>query len=202
MSESTGYVDEYISKAQDFAKPVLKHIRKLVLETVPGVEEVKKWSFPHFDYKGSTLCSMASFKEHCAFGFWKASLMKDPHKLMNGKDAMGHFGRITRLKDLPSDKIMKEYIKEAAKLNENGVKVVKPKKAAKEELESPDYFKKALSKNKIAMKNFESFSPSAKRDYIEWLVEAKTEATRDKRMETALEWITEGKKRHWKYQNC
>ena len=200
--KEVSYVDGYIDKSRDFAKPVLKHIRKLVRDTVPGVEEVKKWSFPHFVYKGETLCSMAAFNEHCAFGFWKASLMKDPKNLMNGKDAMGHFGKIKSLKDLPSDKIMKEYIKEAAKLNEEGIKVKKPKKAPKEELEAPDYFKKALAKNKSTKANFDAFSPSAKRDYIEWLLEAKTDATRDKRMETALEWIAEGKKRHWKYENC
>ena len=201
MSDSS-YVDGYIEKSQDFAKPILRHIRKLVRATIPEVEEVKKWSFPHFVYKGETLCSMAAFKEHCAFGFWKASLMKDPQKLMNGKDAMGHFGRITSLKDLPSNKIMKEYIKEAAKLNDEGVKVIKVKKAPKEELETPDYFQKALNKNKNAKEYFEAFSPSCKREYIMWLTEAKTEATRNKRMESALEWIAEGKKRNWKYENC
>jgi hypothetical protein len=93
----TSYVDDYIAKSQDFAKPILKHIRKLVHETVPGVDEVKKWSFPHFDYKGEMMCSMAAFKEHCAFGFWKTSLMKDTHKILDGEKAMGHFGRITRI---------------------------------------------------------------------------------------------------------
>ncbi|CAN5555468.1 hypothetical protein BH10BAC5_BH10BAC5_20830 [soil metagenome] len=202
MENTDPRIDAYIDKAKDFAKPILKHIRKVVHEACPDVEETWKWSFPHFVYKGSTLCSMAAFKEHFAFGFWKASLMKDPYKLMNSKESMGQFGRIANIKDLPSDKILKEYIKEAAKLNEEGVKITKQKKAEKPPLEIPEFFMKALSKNKDVKKNFELFSQSCKREYIQWLVEAKTDVTREKRMEQALEWIGEGKKRNWKYENC
>jgi uncharacterized protein YdeI (YjbR/CyaY-like superfamily) len=137
-----------------------------------------------------------------AFGFWKASLMKDPHKILEtqGREAMGHFGRITGLKDLPSDKIMIEYIKEAAKLNKEGIKVVrKPVKKEKKELVVPDYFLKTVSKNKKALKTFEGFSYSHKKEYVEWITEAKTEDTRNKRMATAVEWMAEGKQRMWKY---
>jgi uncharacterized protein YdeI (YjbR/CyaY-like superfamily) len=133
--------------------------------------------------------------------------MKDPDKILDParEQAMGHFGRITSLKDLPSDKILIKYIKEAMRLNDEGIKLPpknKASEAAKKELVVPDYFIKALSKNKAAKKVFDEFSYSKKKDYVEWLTEAKTEATRDKRMETALEWIAEGKSRHWKYQNC
>lgn len=117
-------IDIYIEKSALFAKPILEHIRGLVHKACPDVEETWKWSFPHFDYMGSTLCSMAAFKEHCAFGFWKSSIMSDPDKIFEDiKSAMGNLGRIKSLLDLPSDKILIKYIKEAAKLNKEGIKL-------------------------------------------------------------------------------
>src|SRR5580765_6471999 len=112
-------IDQYIEEKADFAKPILKHIRELVHKACPDVEETIKWGMPYFDYHGSTVCGIAAFKEHCTFLFWKASLMKDPEKIfqISDREAMGHFGRITSMKDLPSDKILIAYIKEAAKLN-------------------------------------------------------------------------------------
>ena len=202
MGKKDKRVDAYIAKSAGFAKPILNHLRDLVHSGCPDVEETIKWGFPHFDYKG-IMASMASFKEHCAFGFWKASLMTDPENRLTGmgETAMGHFGRITRLTDLPNDKIMLRYIKEAAKLNEEGIKIArKPKSTEKKLLIVPDYFKKALNKNKIASKTFESFSYSHKKDYLEWVTEAKTEETREKRISTALEWMAEGKSRNWKYE--
>lgn len=192
-------VDAYIAKSAVFAQPILEHLRHLVHKTCPAVEETIKWGFPHFEYKG-ILCSMASFKEHCAFGFWKASLMKDKSLMKNAKSetAMGHMGRITGIKDLPSDKVMLGYIKEAVMLNESGVKVEK-KKTEKEPVAVPAYLKKALAQNKKAKEVFDAFSPSHQREYIEWLTEAKTEATKEKRLEQALEWMQEGKARNWKY---
>ncbi len=146
---------------------------------------------------------MAAFKQHCAFGFWKASLMSDPKKIINpvGKSAMGDLGRITSLKDLPSDKIMLSYLKEAVKLNDAGIKLP-PKSAAssKKEIKIPDDFYVLLKKNKKALSVFENFSPSNKREYIEWITEAKREETRAKRMATAIEWISQGKGRNWKYE--
>jgi len=197
-------IDRYIEKAADFAKPVLEHIRDLVHKACPDAEETWKWSFPHFDYKGSNICSMAAFKQHCAFGFRKASIMSDPDKILKGeKTAMGQMGQIKSLKDLPSDKIMIKYIKEAAKLNEDGIKLPsKPRSSEKKELEVPDYFIKALTKDKKAKKVFDEFSYSHKKEYIEWIKEAKSDATRDNRIETALEWMADGKSRHWKYKNC
>jgi uncharacterized protein YdeI (YjbR/CyaY-like superfamily) len=200
MGKRDKRIDNYIMKSADFAVPILNHLRELIHAACPEVEETMKWSFPHFDYKG-VMCSMASFKQHCAFGFWKASLMKDKTLVENAKSetAMGHLGRITSLKDLPSDRKMMTYIKEAMKLNEAGVKVEKPR-MVKKEISVPDYFAKALSKNKKAGKVFNDFSPSHRREYLEWITEAKTEATREKRMTTTLEWLEEGKARNWKYQ--
>jgi len=205
MSTHSPKTDAYITKAQPFAQPILNHLRELVHATCPDVEETWKWSFPHFDYKGSTLCSMAAFKQHCAFGFWKASLMADTDNVLEIKDreAMGHLGRITSLKDLPKDSILKKYIKAAMKLNEEGVKMPARSKATEEDkkaLTTPPDFAALLKKNKEAATVFKNFSYSNKKDYIEWFTEAKTEATRNKRMEQALEWIAEGKSRHWKYQ--
>jgi uncharacterized protein YdeI (YjbR/CyaY-like superfamily) len=189
-------VDAYIANSADFAQPVLAHFRALVHKACPDTEEKIKWGFPNFEYKGKMMASMAAFKQHCAVSFWKASLIKG---LEVDKTAMGSLGRLTSLKDLPSDKKMLGYLKEAMILNEKDIKVPKAKPAPKE-VEIPDYFQKALSKNKKASQAFDGFSSSKKRDYIEWLTEAKTEETRDKRMATALEWIAEGKSRNWKYE--
>lgn len=194
-------VNLYIKKSAEFSKPILEHLRQLVHDTCPEAEEKMKWSFPHFDYRGEMMCSMAAFKQHCAFGFWKASLMENSQKLFEkyGKTAMGNLGQICSLKDLPPDKILRASIKEAMKLNEDGEKVVKSKSSHKGELIIPDYLLNALKNNKIASVTFNSFSPSHKREYVEWITEAKTEVTRNKRLVTALEWMTEGKSRNWKY---
>ncbi len=195
-------IDSYISESAVFAQPILVHLRKLIHESCPEVSETLKWGFPHFEYKGEILCSMASFKRHCSFGFWRASIMKDPHNLLQtvGKTAMGHLGQIADISDLPTDEILKEYVKEAALLNEQGIKVpAKPKAAEKKEKPIPDYIVTALSGSQSAMQTFQSFSLSQKKEYIEWITEAKTEATREKRLATAVEWMAEGKIRNWKY---
>lgn len=193
-------IDAYIEKSAEFAKPILEHLRKLVHKACPDVEETWKWSFPHFDYKG-VLCSMAAFKQHATFGFWKQSLMEQD-AFPAEKTAMGSFGRITSLKDLPSDKVMIGLIHQAMELNEKGVKVDKKKPAARKELIVPDDLKKALSKNKKAQAQFDKFSYSHKKEYVEWITEAKTEPTRNKRLATTIEWLAEGKSRNWKYEKC
>lgn len=202
MATTDPRIDAYIKKAAPFAQPILKHIRKLVHSACPEVEETIKWGFPHFDYQGEMMCSMASFKAHAVFGFWKASLMKDPILMENAKSesSMGHSGRLTSIKDLPSDKKMIGYIKEAMKLTDNGIKLPPKKKVEKKELIIPDYFKAVLKKNKKANAIFEDFAYSHKKEYVEWITEAKTESTREKRMDQALEMIAEGKSRNWKYQ--
>lgn len=201
MKTST-QIDAYILKAQPFAQPILNHLRALVHHACPDVVETMKWSMPHFDYKGA-MCHMASFKHHASFGFWKAPLMKDAVLMENAakENSMGHLGRITSLKDLPSDKKIISYIKEAMKLNDAGVKVDR-KLAVKKELVVPDYFMAALKKNLLAKETFDAFTVSCKREYVDWITDAKTEATRIKRMTQALEWMQEGKKRNWKYEKC
>lgn len=194
-------VDAYIDKAAVFAQPILRHLRNMVHSTCQDVEETIKWGMPSFDYKG-TFCSMAAFKEHCAFGFWKASLMKDADKMKNNQqNAMGHAGKIKCLSDLPPDKILISWLKEAAKLNDDYIKLPPRKKTTeKTEIVVPDHFLNALRKNKKAASAFERFSPSHKKEYVQWITEAKTEETRNKRMSTALEWLAEGKGRNWKYE--
>jgi uncharacterized protein YdeI (YjbR/CyaY-like superfamily) len=189
-------IDAYIAKSADFAKPILTYLRDVVHEACPEVEETTKWSAPHFMYKGM-LCSMASFKEHCAFGFWKGALVVES----DGKadEAAGHFGRITKVSDLPPKKVIVRYIKKAMALNESGAAVPRKPKRASKQLETPDYFMAALKKNRKALATFEGFTPSHRREYIEWITEAKGEATRQRRLEQALEWMSEGKPRHWKY---
>jgi uncharacterized protein YdeI (YjbR/CyaY-like superfamily) len=163
-----------------------------------------KWNFPHFQYKGM-LCSMASFNAHCAFGFWKGELLVAAED-DKGKEAMGQFGRITSVKDLPAKRTLVSYIRKAMKLNDDGVKAparTKPAtSAALREVAVPDYFIAQLAQLPAALEHFTAFSASKKRDYVEWLEEAKTEATRQRRMAQALEWIAEGKSRNWKYEKC
>ncbi len=202
MAKKEKLIDAYIAKSAAFAKPILEHLRKLVHDTCPEVEEKMKWSIPHFDYKGEMMCSMAAFKQHAVFGFWKATLMKDKalHEIAKSEVAMGHLGRITSLKDLPADKKIIGWIKEAMKLNDEGKKLVKVKPAEKKELMVPDYFIKAVQKNKKALAVFEAFTQGCKKEYVQWITEAKTEETRNKRLAQAIEMMAEGKKRNWKYQ--
>ena len=201
MGKKDKRIDAYIKNAQPFAQPILKHFRELVHNCCPEVEETIKWSFPHFDYKGM-MCSMAAFKQHCAIGFWKASLMKDRSLIENAKSevAMGHLGRITSLKDLPSDKVLTGYIKEAMLLNDKDIKLPSRPKSAPKPVEIPPELTAALRRNKQALATFESFSPSHKKEYIQWITEAKTEATREKRLDQAIGLMAEGKSRNWKYE--
>jgi uncharacterized protein YdeI (YjbR/CyaY-like superfamily) len=195
MGKKDKAVDAYISKSADFAKPVLIHVRELMHKVCPDVEEKIRWGFPNFDYKDKPMTIMAAFKQHCTVGFWKSSLIKGVEKKL-GKNA-----RIKSFKDLPSDKELSAFIKEAMKINEQGIKVPKKIKSADEkELIVPDYFLKVLSKNKKALQVFEKSSYSYKKEYIDWISQAKTEETRNRRIETALEWIAEGKGRNWKYE--
>jgi len=203
MAATDPRIDAYISRSAEFARPVLEHLRKLVHKAWPDAEETIKWGMPFFQNNGAILCNMAAFKQHCAFGLWNAPLLKDPEGILQVKEknAMGHLDRIASKKDLPSDKILLAYIREAAELNVKGVKrsaVVK--KAPKKELPMPAALGAALKKNKKAQTAFEGFPPSHRREYIEWITEAKTEATQEKRIATTIEWLIEGKSRNWKYQ--
>ncbi len=201
MSTTSAKVDQYILNAQPFAQPILEHLRIIIHETCTTAEETIKWGMPHFEYNGKNLCSFAAFNKHCALTFWMASEMKTFQKLNNGSvEGMGHFGKITSIKELPSNKDLKACIKEAMVLLDNGFVLKKKKPEDKKELAVPEYFTKALNKNKKAKANFEKVSYSWKKEYIEWISDAKTDTTRKKRMNTAIEWIEEGKGRNWKYE--
>jgi uncharacterized protein YdeI (YjbR/CyaY-like superfamily) len=194
-------IDAYIAKQKDFAQPILNHIREVVHSACPEVEETMKWSSPHFDYKGGIMCAMAAFKEHAAFGFWKGALLEDVGpNFNNGGGAAGNFGRLTSVKDLPSKAALTKIIKQAMRLNEEGVTVARPKKAPKPEAKVPAELAAALKKNKKAAAQFAAFPPSHRREYIEWISEAKRAETKASRVEQAIEWIAEGKGRNWKYQ--
>lgn len=202
-------VDAYIAQAKPFAQPILIHLRELVHKACPSVEETIKWSRPFFEHKGAIIGNMSAFKEHCSFGFWgeeigavlrEAGVVKE--------EGMGTLGRITSVKDLPANKQLLDWIKQAVGFIDSGNytspiaarnKVVK---APKDELETPPEFTKALKASKAASAVFAKFSPSCKREYVEWIADAKRAETRDKRIAQAVEWIAEGKQRNWKYQEC
>lgn len=191
-------VDAYIGKAQPFARPILTRIRQAVHAGCPDVVETIKWSVPAFEYKGP-LCGMAAFKAHCLMGFWKGALLKTKPTTI-GLDASGEFGRFTSLDDLPSEAAIVRMVREAAALNDAGIKVPRAAKAAKAPPRTPPYMAAAIARNKRAKQHFDAFSPSAKREYIEWVTGAKSDDTRARRLETAVQWISEGKRRNWKYE--
>ena len=197
-------VDAYIEKSGEFARPILRHLRGLVHEACPEAEETLKWRSPTWMYGGKILCGMAAFKEHAAFIFWHRGMIgvlgADGDK---SDTAMGSLGRITTLRDLPSDRKMTKYIRAAAELTDSGAPS-RPRQAKKRAapVAMPKDLQARLAKNKKASANFESFSPSARKEYIEWIAEAKQPATREKRLATTVEWVAEGKRRNWKYENC
>jgi uncharacterized protein YdeI (YjbR/CyaY-like superfamily) len=199
-------VDKYITAAADFAQPILNHLRNLVHQACPEVQEMIKWSFPCFEYKGQILCSFSAHKKHCNFGFWLGNEMPDPDNIIQqvGKTDMGNLGQLKSLDDLPKDEILIKYIHQAMKLSAEGRKKSTVKSETKESkapktLEVPDYLLQALEENPEAKATFEKFSNSNKKEYIEWLTDAKTETTRNKRLAEAVQWMSEGKVRNWKY---
>jgi uncharacterized protein YdeI (YjbR/CyaY-like superfamily) len=199
MGKKDARVDAYIAKSADFAKPILTYIREVVHSACPDVEETLKWSMPAFMYHG-ILCGMAAFKEHAAFNMWKGRLIVGDEK---DRDAMGQFGRLATVSDLPSRKVLAGYIKQAMALNEGGVKVPKVRKPGLERkvipTEPPADLAAALKKNAKARATFDGFSPSHKREYVEWIIEAKREETRKRRLEQAVAMLADGKTRNWKY---
>ncbi len=192
-------IDAYIAKSADFARPVLAHIRKVVHSALPDVQETVKWGMPHFEHHG-IVCAMAAFKQHCTLNFWKGTLVVPAAEQTRSADAMGTFGRITSVRDLPSDRKLAAYVKRAAKLNEAGVKAPQfAQRKARPELPVPPYLAAAIRKRAKAAATWKALPPSHRREYVEWVTEAKTEPTRAKRVATTVEWLTEGKSRNWKY---
>ena len=197
-------VDAYIAKAAPFAQPVLKHLRALVHQGCPEVVETIKWSHPSFGYQGKILCGMAAFNAHCSFGFWHQEmqelLARDGHAAAEG---MGAFGKLTGLGDLPKERVLLRYIQTAVKWNATDTPTrTRPTRKPKPEAAVPADLAAALKKNTPAAATFAAFSTSHRREYIEWITEAKQDTTRQKRLATTLEWLAEGKSRNWKYMNC
>jgi hypothetical protein len=193
MGKKDARVDAYIAKAAPFARPILRRLRALVHRGCPGVVEEVKWGAPHFNYRGM-FCGLATFKEHCVFGFWNRAL-----KIERDAGAAGQFGRITSVADLPSDTVLVGYVREAKRLADAGIHLG-PVRKAKAPLPVPSSLTAALKKNRGAFEKFRAFSPSQRREYSEWITEARTDATRDRRVATAVGWIAEGKRRNWKYE--
>lgn len=192
-------IDAYIAQAAEFARPILEHVRGVAHKACPEVEETLKWGMPTFVYRGQILCGMAAFKQHASFGFWQGANIVGPDG-RKGEEAMGQFGRLTRLADLPGKRELGGYVKQAMALIDAGVKRPTTKSAQpKPPLDVPEDLAAALKKNAKARKTFEAFPPSHRREYVEWIVEAKREATRLKRLQQTVEWLAEGKHRNWKY---
>ena len=197
MGKKDPRVDAYIAKSADFAQPILKHLRKLVHKADPGIQETVKWGMPSFVDEG-IVCQMAAFKQHAAFGFWKGKLILDSRG--RRVDAMGSFGRITTLKDLPSDAKLLGYIKKAVKLNQEGVKVKAQAKRKATPLRVPSDLNKALKLTPKAAATFKALSTSHRNEYVEWITGAKQRTTREKRLATTLKWLVEGKNYNWRYE--
>jgi uncharacterized protein YdeI (YjbR/CyaY-like superfamily) len=201
MSRTDPRIDAYIARSADFAQPILRHLREVVHDACPQAQETMKWSFPHFEYKG-ILCSMAAFKAHCAFNFWSGA------EVLEGgarKGAMGQIGRITSVKELPSKKVLAGYVKKAVALKDAGVKPAWAKaraaKARSQDVSVPEELAAALAlkENRKAKETFDAFPPGHRREYAEWVAEAKRPETRLRRAAQAVEWLAEGKQRNWKY---
>lgn len=199
MAQLDARIDAYIAESAAFARPILTHLRALVHEACPEVEEGLKWRMPHFMYRGGILCSMAAFKQHCSFGLWHGVDVLGEA----GKDSsMGQFGRITSLQDLPDSAQLVDYLRQAMALREAGVKQRKPKAPPRPAPDVPEDLRAALAASPAARAHFERFPPSHQREYVEWIIEAKRPETRTRRLAQTLEWLAEGKPRHWKHMNC
>jgi uncharacterized protein YdeI (YjbR/CyaY-like superfamily) len=200
MASTDPRIDAYIARQADFARPILQHLREAVRSACPEAEETIKWGMPHFTHKGQILAGMAAFKAHATFGFWRGKEVTGG----TGKerDAMGSFGRLRSLEDLPDEETLHALIRKAAALGEAGPKPVRAAKAPKPPAETPSELAEALAANPAAKATFNGFPPSCRREYCDWVAEAKRPETKAKRVAQAIEWMAEGKRRNWKYENC
>lgn len=192
-------IDAYIAKAAPFARPILEKVRERVHAIVPDIDETLKWSMPSFTLGGKILIGMAAFKAHAALNFWRGQELKGSEA---SRDAMGQFGKLTGVADLPPDQELDALIRQAAELAETAPAPRKVKHEPKPPAELHPEFEAALEANSKARQVLASFAPSARRDYLDWIAEAKQDSTRAERIATAIEWLSEGKKRHWKYESC
>lgn len=182
MVRKSPAVDSYIANSAEFARPILTRVRAAMHKACPKIEETIKWGVPHFEYKG-VVASMAAFQQHASFGFWKQRLMEDPAGLFpaRGDSSMGG-KKIRSAAELPSDAILIRYIKAAVALNEKGAKVPRPPKKKRPPPKPSADLLAAFKRNPKAKATFDAFSPSQRREYVEWMAEGKT--------------------RNWKYINC
>jgi uncharacterized protein YdeI (YjbR/CyaY-like superfamily) len=197
MGNKDPRIDAYIERSAVFAQPILRHVRKVVHRACPNVQETIKWNCPHFDYKG-IMCGMAAFKEHCALGCWKRLLIFGTGRA-KGAEPMNWSRRICSIADLPPEKELISYVQKAAELNELARSVPKAARKKKAPPRVPENFSVALKKNAKAKKTFDNLSPSCKREYVEWIEDAKREETRQKRLRTAIDWLNQGKQHNWRY---
>ncbi len=193
-------IDDYIARQADFARPILEHLRAAVHAACAEAGETLKWSMPTFTYNGRILANMAAFKAHATFGFWRAKEVVG--ETGAEREAMGQFGRLTSVDDLPPDDVLRSLIRKPAAVADSGVKPKRAAKPSKPEAETPGDLSAALDGNPAARATFDGFSPGARRDYVDWVVEAKRPETRTSRIAQAVEWMADGKKRHWKYEKC
>ena len=192
-------VDAYIDgKAAEFAKPILRHLRAMVHEACPDGEETIKWGMPSFMYKGRILAGMASFKAHATFGYWNDTMLREDEK---NRSAMGQFGRIASVDDLPPREAMIALTRKSMALIDSGAKPDR-QRAPKADIVVPQDLQAAIDQAPAAKAAWDAFPPSCKREYVEWVTEAKREETRTKRLNQTIEWLNEGKRRNWKYENC
>lgn len=200
MAHHDPRIDAYIARSAEFARPILEHLRAIVHAACPGVEEGIKWGMPFFSHKGAPMCHMAAFKQHCSFGFWLSKEVT----VGSSEEGMGQFGKLASLKDLPPKRELTALLRKAMALNEAGVKHLRPKTGGKPPPTVPDDLAALLAKRQhaAARKAWAGFPPGAQREYIDWVTAARTDATRQKRLATTLEWLAEGKRRHWKYEAC
>ena len=204
MGKRLPEVEDYISKAKPFAQPILLELREAFHRASPEVEEAIKWSRPFFLYRGIILGNVSAFKEHCSLGLWGAE-MADTLRAdgVDSSEGMGSFGRITSAEDLPPKKKLDAYLRKAVELIESGTRTKSFERVAKvraKDVEIPPVLAAALGKNKAAAEKFEAMSPSCRREYANWIAEAKQEATRERRLAQAMEQIAEGKSHNWKYE--
>lgn len=192
-------IDVYIAAAQPFARPILDHVRTRVHAALPNADETLKWSMPTYTVDGKIVLITAAFKAHAAIKFWLGQELRGDQA---NAEAMGQFGKIASLADLPPDAELDRLIGEAAALAKSAPAPRKTKHAPKPAPAIHPEFAAALTKAPKAKAAFDAFPPSHQREYLEWIAEAKRDATRTKRIATAIEWLSEGKGRNWKYQNC
>lgn len=199
MPRTDPRVDAFIETKAAFAQPILRHIRAAVHRACPDVEETLRWSMPSFTYKGQILCQMAAFKAHATFGFWRS---KEVTGTPDAESAMGQFGRLTSIADLPDDATLDALIRKAAGLIDSGTKAPRPLKHPKPALGLPEDLAAALAAHPLAQATYDGFPPGQKREYVDWVTEAKRPDTRARRITQAVEWMAEGKRRNWKYESC